>query len=96
MTAETYRYVRVGASLTGASAVKGIRQVDPDGAILLIGRENYLPYHRPPLTKSLWTGKKKVEEVFVNDAAFYAENGVEGLFGDGGGRAGCRGTPFTR
>ena len=81
MAAEAFRYVIVGASLAGASAVKGIRQVDPDGSILLIGRETDLPYHRPPLTKTLWTGKKKVEDIFVNDAAFYAENGVVGRFG---------------
>lgn len=81
MAADAYGYIIVGASLAGASAVQGIRQVDPNGTILLMGREDYLPYHRPPLTKSLWTGKKQVEEIFVNNAAYYTDNGVDGLFG---------------
>ena len=41
MAADAYRYVIVGASLAGASAVKGIRQQDPNGSNLLIGRKGF-------------------------------------------------------
>jgi 3-phenylpropionate/trans-cinnamate dioxygenase ferredoxin reductase component len=72
----TYAYIIIGAGLTGASAVDGIRERDKDGSILLIGAEKHLPYDRPPLSKKLWFGKKKVEEIFVHDQEFYERNGV--------------------
>lgn len=74
---KAYTYVIVGAGLAGASAVEGIRDIDRDGSILLIGSEKHLPYHRPPLTKKLWFGQKQVEDIFVHDAAFYSDNGVD-------------------
>jgi NADPH-dependent 2,4-dienoyl-CoA reductase/sulfur reductase-like enzyme len=39
------------------AAVKGIREIDADGAIGMIGREPHPPYARPPLSKKLWQGK---------------------------------------
>lgn len=36
------------------AAARGIRQVDSQGAIGLIGQENDPPYNRPPLSKGLW------------------------------------------
>jgi 3-phenylpropionate/trans-cinnamate dioxygenase ferredoxin reductase component len=71
MAEYTYTYIIVGAGLAGGSAVEGIRQQDQDGSILLIGREPYLPYHRPPLTKKLWFGKETVEKIFVQNDEFY-------------------------
>ncbi|MGE5608497.1 MAG: NAD(P)/FAD-dependent oxidoreductase, partial [Bacillota bacterium] len=58
--------------LAGASAVEGIRERDPNAPILLVGAEPDLPYNRPPLSKGLWLGKEKVEEIFVHDRPFYA------------------------
>lgn len=51
------KYLLVGAGLTADSACKGIRDVDPDGTITVVGDETYPPYLRPPLTKDLWKGK---------------------------------------
>lgn len=67
-----YTYIIIGAGLAGGSAVAGIRRQDQEGSILLIGREPFLPYHRPHLTKKLWFGKKKVEEIFAYNDAFFA------------------------
>ena len=77
MSGTAYRYVIVGGGLTGASAVEGIREVDESGPILLIGQEKHLPYDRPPLSKKLWFGKKKVEEIYLKPREFYREKGVE-------------------
>jgi NADPH-dependent 2,4-dienoyl-CoA reductase/sulfur reductase-like enzyme len=63
--------------MAGASAVEGIRERDPRGPILLLGAENDLPYDRPPLSKQLWTGGKKVEEITLHGDAFYKQNAVE-------------------
>ncbi len=56
---ESYRYLVVGGGMTGDAACKGIRSVDPDGAIALVGEEPDPPYARPPLTKGLWLGKEE-------------------------------------
>ncbi len=76
MAGETYTYIIVGSGLAGASAIDGIRERDKNGDILLIGAEKHLPYDRPPLTKKLWFGKKKVEEIFLHDERFYDRNDV--------------------
>ncbi|HET8607283.1 MAG TPA: FAD-dependent oxidoreductase [Gaiellaceae bacterium] len=52
-----YRYLIVGGGMTGDAAVKGIRELDADGAIGLVGAEGDAPYARPPLSKALWKGK---------------------------------------
>jgi 3-phenylpropionate/trans-cinnamate dioxygenase ferredoxin reductase subunit len=79
MTIRKFKYVIVGAGLSGCRAVDGIRSLDSSGEILLAGSENYLPYDRPPLTKKLWFGKKKVEELFVQQPKYFADNKAEVL-----------------
>jgi 3-phenylpropionate/trans-cinnamate dioxygenase ferredoxin reductase subunit len=73
---EQYTYIIVGAGLAGAAAVDGIRELDKKGPILLLGTEKHLPYDRPPLTKKLWFGKKKVEDIFLHNQEFYGQNNV--------------------
>jgi NADPH-dependent 2,4-dienoyl-CoA reductase/sulfur reductase-like enzyme len=53
---QTTRYLIVGGGMTADAAVKGIREHDGDGAIVLVGGEQHPPYKRPPLTKGLWSG----------------------------------------
>jgi 3-phenylpropionate/trans-cinnamate dioxygenase ferredoxin reductase subunit len=50
------RYLIIGGGLTADGACKGIRAVDPDGTIALVGEELHPPYARPPLSKALWKG----------------------------------------
>jgi 3-phenylpropionate/trans-cinnamate dioxygenase ferredoxin reductase component len=71
MGSGTYTYIIVGSGLAGASAIDGIRERDKTGGILLIGAEKHLPYDRPPLSKKLWFGKKKVEEIYLHDESYY-------------------------
>lgn len=51
-----YRYLIVGGGMAADAAVRGIRAVDPDGAVGLISAEPDPPYERPPLSKGLWKG----------------------------------------
>lgn len=76
MSEHTYTYVIVGGGLAGASAIRGIRELDKDGSILLIGGEDHMPYDRPPLSKMLWFDKMTVEEIFIEAPDFYGKNGV--------------------
>jgi 3-phenylpropionate/trans-cinnamate dioxygenase ferredoxin reductase component len=50
------KYLIVGGGMTADAAVKGIREHDVDGSIVLVGAETHPPYKRPPLTKGLWSG----------------------------------------
>jgi len=53
---QSTRYLIVGAGMTGDAATKGIRSVDLDGPVTLVGAEPHPPYKRPPLSKGLWQG----------------------------------------
>lgn len=76
MAERYFDYVIVGGGLAGASAIKAIRERDRSGSILLAGSERHLPYDRPPLSKKLWFGKKKVEDIFIQPKDFYEKNGI--------------------
>src|SRR5512137_2762365 len=81
MTEQACDYLIIGAGLAGAAAIEGIREQDRNGSIIMIGRENHLPYNRPPLSKKLWFGKTQIKDIFVHDQAFYDQNGVSFLPG---------------
>ncbi len=51
-----YRYLIVGGGMTADAAVRGVRELDPDGSIGIVSREPHPPYNRPPLSKGLWKG----------------------------------------
>ncbi len=76
MADQIYPYIIIGGGLAGAAAADGVRELDKNGGILLIGTEKHLPYDRPPLSKKLWFGKKTVEEIFLHDHSYYVQNGV--------------------
>jgi NADPH-dependent 2,4-dienoyl-CoA reductase/sulfur reductase-like enzyme len=52
-----YTYLIIGGGMTADAAIGGIREVDPDGTVGMIGDEKHPPYDRPPLSKGLWKGK---------------------------------------
>ena len=52
-----YKYLILGAGMTADAAVRGIRDIDPQGSIGLVGSEQDPPYDRPLLSKGLWKGK---------------------------------------
>jgi 3-phenylpropionate/trans-cinnamate dioxygenase ferredoxin reductase subunit len=60
----SHRYLIVGGGMTADAAVKGIRSVDTDGPIVLVGEERHAPYARPPLSKALWRDGADEHSVF--------------------------------
>jgi len=60
-----YRYLIVGGGLAGDAAVRGIRELDTEGSIGILGRENDPPYARPNLSKGLWKGRP-IEKIWRN------------------------------
>lgn len=51
-----YRYLIVGGGMTGHAAAAAIRELDPVGALGMIGEEAMPPYARPSLSRALWAG----------------------------------------
>ena len=49
--------VVVGAGVAGTRAAEALREDGYDGALTIVGAERQAPYHRPPLSKKLLTGK---------------------------------------
>ncbi|WP_374687136.1 NAD(P)/FAD-dependent oxidoreductase [Promineifilum sp.] len=60
-----YPYLIIGGGMTGAAAAKGIRDYDAGGPIALVSADHEPPYDRPPLSKKLWDGKKRLDEIYV-------------------------------
>ena len=58
-----FKYLIIGGGLAGDGATKGIRELDTDGSIGLIGTEPDPPYMRPNLSKGLWKGRP-VEKIW--------------------------------
>jgi len=52
-----YNYLIIGGGMTADAAIRGIREIDTEGSVGLIGAEAQPPYNRPPLSKGLWKGK---------------------------------------
>ncbi len=54
---ENFKYLIIGGGMTAAAAMRGIRELDQQGSIGVVGLESDPPYKRPPLSKGLWKGK---------------------------------------
>jgi NADPH-dependent 2,4-dienoyl-CoA reductase/sulfur reductase-like enzyme len=70
------KYLIVGAGMAADAAVRGIRDIDPDGTIILVGPEPDPPYKRPMLSKGLWTGAE-FDKVWSNTRKQGAELRLE-------------------
>ena len=74
------KYVIIGNSASGTSAIEGIREQDPGGQITIISEEEHPNYSRPLISYLL--GKKILpEEISFRDEDFYRENAVQLMLG---------------
>jgi NADPH-dependent 2,4-dienoyl-CoA reductase/sulfur reductase-like enzyme len=53
---EHCKYLIIGGGIAADAAVRGIRETDQHGSILVVSDEEDPPYSRPPLSKALWMG----------------------------------------
>src|SRR5689334_18486960 len=72
-----YQNVIVGGGLAGGMVAQEYREQDGDGSVLIIARENHVPYHRPPLTKEYLRSEKPEAEVYMHPAEWWQDQDVE-------------------
>lgn len=77
------RCVVVGASHAAAQIAPSLRQSGWTGTITVLGEEQTVPYHRPPLSKLYLAGEKSLDEILIRPAASYEKIDIEF-------RLGCR------
>ncbi len=70
------KYLLVGGGLASSSAAVAIRELDPEGPLLLVGQEINRPYHRPPLSKAFLRGEQARAELTTLPAGWFAEHRV--------------------
>lgn len=69
--------VIIGAGLAGATAATALRDNGHRGPIVLFGKENHVPYERPPLSKGYLLGKDPIEKAFVHPEEWYGEHDID-------------------
>ena len=74
------KYLIIGSSHAGLSALTAIRMVDEEGSITLVTREKTLPYS-PTVLPYVLSGQANPERVFLRDQAYFDENKVNFLNG---------------
>ena len=73
--------VIIGASHAAAQLSVSLRQDGWGGAIIMIGDEPHLPYHRPPLSKTFLSGDKRIQDLLIRPATFYEKQQIQFIHG---------------
>jgi 3-phenylpropionate/trans-cinnamate dioxygenase ferredoxin reductase subunit len=67
-----FDYVIVGGGLAASSAIDGIREMDDDGTVAVLGEEADPPYHRPPLSKEYMQAPETPRDLlYVKPSGWY-------------------------
>jgi len=69
--------VIAGAGAAGNAAAETLRREGFDGRVVLVGREDSVPYDRPNLSKDYLAGKAPEEWIPLRSPEFYAEQKIE-------------------
>ncbi|MFC5992983.1 NAD(P)/FAD-dependent oxidoreductase [Pseudonocardia hispaniensis] len=73
----------VGAGTAGFQLAAGLRERGHRRPIMLVGEEEHLPYHRPPLSKSFFTDEQPCpSSLLIRPADFYPAHDIEVRLGD--------------
>ncbi|HZW56574.1 MAG TPA: FAD-dependent oxidoreductase [Nitrososphaerales archaeon] len=70
-------YVIVGGGIATASAASSIRNRDKAGRIVVVSKENHVPYDRTPLSKAYLRGDKREDELYLNKDRYYTRRRIE-------------------
>ncbi len=76
-SADKRRFVIVGAGAAGAVAAQTLRERGFGGEIIMLDRDNRVPYDRTILSKYVLSGGSAGEKSPLQSQAFYLEHGIE-------------------
>lgn len=68
------KYLILGAGPAGAWAIRGIRQEDQQGKVLIVGSEPYRTYSLPLLTKGYIQGRFAEDALYLVKEGYYDKN----------------------
>ena len=71
------RCIIVGASHAAGELCISLRKEGWTGSITVVGDENYLPYNRPPLSKTFLAGAKSIDDLLIRHAEAYTKADIE-------------------
>ena len=71
--------VIVGGGLAGGNAAVTLREEDFEGPVVLVGREEGIPFGRPPMSKTYLRSEEELGQWYVRPADWYHEHGVDVL-----------------
>jgi 3-phenylpropionate/trans-cinnamate dioxygenase ferredoxin reductase subunit len=66
----------IGAGQAGMQIADSLREEGYTGDVTLVGEEPYIPYQRPPLSKSFLSGEMDEESLEFRNEHFYSENNI--------------------
>lgn len=69
--------VIVGTGHGGAQAAIALRQQGHEDSILMLGRDAYPPYERPPLSKEYLAGDKPFERIMIRPEKFWSDKNID-------------------
>lgn len=78
---QLYDVLIVGGGHAGAQAAIALRTQGFAGTLAILGRENELPYERPPLSKEYLAQEKPFERLYLRPREYWADKAVDLLLG---------------
>ncbi len=69
------KYLIIGASAAGLATAESIRKNDANGEIIILTKENFLPYSRPSISYYL-KGKVKESDMYLKKPSFYKNSNI--------------------
>jgi len=69
----TVDYLIIGGGLAAATAAETLRTRDDQATILMVTQEDYLPYHRPPLSKEYLRAEIPAEGIYGEGGIFFKQ-----------------------
>ena len=75
------RCVIIGGSHAAASLAPQLRQSGWEGTITIVSAEDALPYHRPPLSKTLLDGSAEFDDIQIRAREFYEKHRIDLILG---------------
>ena len=80
-TVHAFDVTIVGGGHAGAQVAIALRAAGYEGSVAIVGRENEMPYERPPLSKEYLAQERPFERLYIRPNNYWQEKQVDFLLG---------------